>query len=335
MPSRICTGAMVAAFVFSYIAVRVLKKSHNSMLENQRILITGATGQVARPIAESLVKNNQVWAAARFSNPDARGELEAQGIKTATFTIGDADLAHLPDVDYVIHCGCNTDPKTSDEGMLNAEGTGFLMQRYQDVKGFFHMSSSSIYRDNPDPLAVIEEDAVLGGFSHYSHHYAMSKLATEAVVRYQALSLNLPTIIARLDVAYGEHGHGGVPMVLVDFMKNGWPYQRKADSESYCSPIYQDDITRQVQGLLAHAAVPAPVVNLGGDDPVSVEAMAAYIEEITGLKLTMNSGDNAMWQMKILDSNKRMELAGACEYGWKDGIRAAMRKRFPDIELKA
>lgn len=305
------------------------------MLENQKILVTGATGQVARPIAEALVGNNEVWAAARFSQPEAKTELEAQGIKTALFSIGDADLSHLPDVDYVIHCGCNTDPKTSEAGMLNAEGTGFLMQRYQGVKGFFHMSSSSIYRDNPDPEAVIAEDAVLGGFSHYSHHYAMSKLATEAVVRFQALSLNLPTIIARLDVAYGEHGHGGVPMVLVDFMKNGWPYQRKADSESYCSPIYQDDIIDQVQGLLEHAAVPAPVVNLGGDEPVSVEQMAAYIEEISGLSLTMTEGDNAMWQMKILDNRKRKALAGPCRFGWKAGIRAAMARRFPDIELRA
>jgi nucleoside-diphosphate-sugar epimerase len=303
------------------------------MLQNQKILVTGATGQVARPIAEALVSNNEVWAAARFSDPQAKAELEAKGIKTAVFSIGDADLGHLPDVDYVIHCGCNTDPKTADAGMLNAEGTGFLMQRYQEVKAFFHMSSSSIYRDNPDPQAVIAEDAVLGGFSHYSHHYAMSKLATEAVVRFQALALNLSTIIARLDVAYGEHGHGGVPMVLVDFMKNGWPYQRKADSESYCSPIYQDDIIDQVQGLLAHAAVPAPVVNLGGDEPVSVEQMAAYIEEITGLSLTMTEGDHAMWQMKILDNEKRKSLAGPCRYGWKEGIRAALGKRFPDIAL--
>lgn len=305
------------------------------MLENQRVLVTGATGQVARPIAEALVANNEVWAAARFSDPDARAALEAQGIKTTYFSIGESDLSHLPDVHYVIHCGCNTDPKTSEDGMAqNAEGTGFLMQRYRDVKAFFHMSSSSIYRDDPDPKAVIAEDAVIGGYSHYSPHYAMSKLATEAVVRFQARALELPTIIARLDVAYGQYGHGGVPMVLVDFMKNGWPYQRKAGSESYCSPIYQDDIIEQVQRLLVHAAVPAPVVNLGGDDPVSVEAIAAYLEEITGMTLKMTEGDHAMWQMKIVDNTRRVALAGPCRYGWKEGVRAALAKRYPELPLR-
>lgn len=305
------------------------------MLSNQRILVTGATGQVARPIAEALNRNNEVWAAARFSDPEARAALESQGIGTAYFSIGEADLSALPDVDYVIHCGCNTDPKTPEDGVAqNAEGTGFLMQRYQGVKAFFHMSSSSIYRDDPDPLAVIAEDATIGGYSTYSPHYAMSKLATEAVVRFQARALNLPTIISRLDVAYGVYGHGGVPLVLVDFMRNGWPYQRNAASESWCSPIYQDDIVLQVQGLIEHAAVPAPIVNLGGDQPVSIEQIAAYLEQITGLKLNMTEGDHATWQMKILDATQRQALAGPCQTDWHDGVRAALQVRHPDLELK-
>lgn len=305
------------------------------MLQNQRILVTGATGQVARPIAEALAKHNEVWAAARFSDADAKAELEAQGIRSAYFSIGEADLAHLPEVDYVIHCGCNTNPQSSEDGIAqNAEGTGFLMQRYAGVKAFFHMSSSSIYRDDPDPQAVISEDAVIGGYSHYSPHYAMSKLATESVVRFQARVLGLPTIIARLDVAYGHCGHGGVPMVLVDFMKNGWPYQRRADADSYCSPIFEDDIVDQVQGLIAHAAVPAPVVNLGGDDPVSVEEIADYLEQLTGMSLKMTSGEHAMWQMKIVDNTKRKALAGPCRYGWRDGVRTALQRRYPDLPLR-
>lgn len=305
------------------------------MLENQRILVTGATGQVARPIAEALAACNDVWAAARFSDAQAKSDLEAQGIHCAYFSIGEADLAHLPDVDYVIHCGCNTNPQSSEEGLAqNAEGTGFLMQRYRDVNAFFHMSSSSIYRDDPDPQAVITEDAVIGGYSHYSPHYAMSKLATEAVVRFQARALDLPTIIARLDVAYGHCGHGGVPMVLVDFMRNGWPYQRRADAESFCSPIFEDDIVALVQRLIAHAGVPAPVVNLGGDEPVSVEQLATYLEELTGLSLTMTTGDHAMWQMKIVDNTRRKALAGACQYGWREGVRAALERRYPDLALR-
>ncbi len=303
------------------------------MLEGLKILVTGATGQVARPIAEQLnANNNEVWAAARFSDATAKEELEAQGINTVFFSIGEADLSHLPDVDYVIHCGCNTDPKTPEDGMSqNAEGTGFLMQRYKDVKAFFHMSSSSVYGLTEDPVEVVSEDAQLGGFASYSPHYAMSKQSTEAVVRFQARALNLPTIIARLDVAYGTKGHGGAPLALVEFMKHGIPYHQAEAGKSYCSPIHEDDIVEQVQGLLLNAAVPAPIVNLGGDEAVAMEDMLEYIASLTGLTPTIETQPMATWQMTVLDNTRRKEMAGPCKVNWKDGIKRALEVRYPAL----
>jgi nucleoside-diphosphate-sugar epimerase len=301
-------------------------------LEGQKVLVTGATGQVARPIAEALNSNNEVWAAARFSDQTAKQELEAQGIRTVYFSIGEEDLSSLPDVDYVIHCGCDTNPSTAEIGISqNSQGTGFLMQRYQSAQAFFHMSSSSIYSLAEDAMKPVTESDALGGYSAYSPHYAMSKQVTEGVVRFQARVLQLPTIIARLDVAYGTCGHGGAPMALVEFMKHGIPYHRSTHGESFCSPIYQDDIINQVQGLLGHAAVPAPVVNLGGDEVVSMEEMIAFIESLTGQTLKIEDRDLATWQMTVLDDTLRTKLAGPCETSWKDGIRASMEVRYPDL----
>ena len=79
----------------------------------------------------------------------------------------------------------------------------------------------------PDEKAVVSEDAVLGGYSAYSEHYAMSKLVAEGVVRFMARELNLPTTIARLDVAYGLHGHGGLPNVLCMLMQGGSAIQTR------------------------------------------------------------------------------------------------------------
>lgn len=300
------------------------------MLQNQKILVTGATGQVARPIAEALVKNNQVWAAARFSDPKAKQELEAQGIKTVSFTMGDEDLAYMPDVDYVIHCGANTFPKTPEIGISdNAEGTGFLMKRYRNAKAFFHMSSDSVYRDSEDPKTLIDESAGLGGYSVYAPHYAMSKLVSEGVVRFQARELQLPTVIARLDVAYGLCGHGGVPTVLYQFMQGGMAYTQKDNGESYCCPIHESDIIEQVQGLIAHASTPALTVNLGGDEVVTVEEMIRYIESLTGLSMKIKTGELASWQMKVVDPALRKKLAGPCKVKWQDGIRQILETRFP------
>ncbi len=300
------------------------------MINDSRVLVTGATGQVARPIAQQLNAGNQVWAAARFSDAKAKEELEAQGIETVVFHMGEEDLSHMPDVDYVIHCGVNAFPETPDSAITeNAEGTGFLMKRYRDARAFFHMSSDSIYRDNPDPQAVIDESATLGGYSAYSPHYAMSKLATEAVVRFQARELQLPTVIARLDVAYGLHGHGGVPTVLYQMMQGGAKYTRKLNGESFCCPIHEDDIVQQVQGLVEHASVPALTVNLGGDEITSVEEIIRYIESLTGLRMVIDEGELATWQMKIVDPTLRRQLAGPCTVKWKDGLHQILETRFP------
>lgn len=300
-------------------------------IEGKRILVTGATGQVAGLLTEQLAQHNEVYAAARFTDGKAKAALESKGVRTAYFSMGDSDLSGLPDVDYVFHCGCNTSPKSPEIGMAqNAEGTGFLMQRYRKVAAFFHMSSSSVYRVPSGSAVPTKETDLLGGFSVYGPHYAMSKLATEAVVRFQARALSLPTLIARLDVAYGSRGHGGVPMVLYELMKHGQPYTRSSAGESFCSPIHEEDIAEQVQRLILKAAVPAPIVNLGGDEPVSAEQMIRYLEELTGLSCKIEIADDATFGMKVLDNTLRKQLAGPCRVSWKDGVRRALVARHPD-----
>ncbi|MAG30238.1 MAG: dehydratase [Deltaproteobacteria bacterium] len=301
------------------------------MLEGQRILVTGATGQVARPLTEKLTEKNQVWAGARFTDAEAKRALEEQGVRTVYFSMGDEDLSALPDVDYVFHCGANTNPATPEIGLVqNGEGAGFLMQRYRDVKGFLHMSSSSVYRVPPSGSEPVREDHELGGHAGYSPHYAMSKLAGEAIVRFQSRALSLPTIIARLDAAYGACGHGGVPMILYDMMKAGAGYTRSEAGDSYCSVIHEDDIAEQVQNLILEADVPARIVNLGGDEVVSVEEVIAYIEELTGLEMKIEKAEDASWGMKVLDNRLRKELAGPCRVTWKEGVRRSLSARHPD-----
>ncbi|MBY0399326.1 NAD(P)-dependent oxidoreductase [Myxococcota bacterium] len=300
-------------------------------IEGKRILVTGATGQVAGHLTEQLARKNEVHAAARFTDAKAKAELESKGVRTVYFSMGEAELSSLPDVDYVFHCGCNTSPKSPEIGMAqNAEGTGFLMQRYRTVRAFFHMSSSSVYRVPASKREPTKETDMLGGFSNYGPHYAMSKLATEAVVRFQARALNLPTVIARLDVAYGRRGHGGVPMALYEMMKHGAAYTRAASGESFCSPIHEEDIARQAERLILKAAVPAPIVNLGGDEAVSVEEMIRYVEALTGLTMKVDVADEATWGMKVLDATLRQQLAGPCEVAWRDGVRRALAARHPD-----
>lgn len=83
--------------------------------------------------------------------------------------------------------------------------------------------------------------------------------------------------------------------------------------------------------MVEHAAVPAPIVNLGGDEAVSMEEIIAYIESITDLKIPVETHELASWQMTVLDNAKRKSMAGPCKVHWKDGIRSAMEVRYPDL----
>lgn len=61
------------------------------MLRDEKILITGPGGRIAFGIASSLVSDNEVWGAARFSEPGSREMVESLGVTTRV-----VDIANLP-----------------------------------------------------------------------------------------------------------------------------------------------------------------------------------------------------------------------------------------------
>jgi nucleoside-diphosphate-sugar epimerase len=67
------------------------------MVQDRKVLVTGATGQIAGPIAENFAQTNEVWCAARFSDLTRKAQLEALGVKTVLWDMdsGDADRHHL------------------------------------------------------------------------------------------------------------------------------------------------------------------------------------------------------------------------------------------------
>ena len=74
------------------------------MLSGEKILITGAGGMVAFPIADFLARDNQVWGVSRFGNQAQRDRLNALGITTRSIDLVDGDLSELPDdFTYVLH----------------------------------------------------------------------------------------------------------------------------------------------------------------------------------------------------------------------------------------
>ena len=111
------------------------------MLTGKRILITGPTGQVARPLVAALAPVNEVFTLARFSKAEDRASIEALGAHTIATDLADGSLEQVPqDLDYVLNLAVVKSGDFEYDLRANAGGVGRLMLRTRGVKGFLHFS---------------------------------------------------------------------------------------------------------------------------------------------------------------------------------------------------
>jgi len=297
--------------------------------EGRKILVTGPTGQVGFPVARAFAKSNEVWGVARFSDAAKRQALEEAGVRCVSLDLEKGEFTGLPrDFDYVLHLGVFR--AAGDDFDLdfrnNAEGTGRLMSHCRDAKGFLHVSSTAVYQSAGH--APLTETSPLGDNHRVMMTtYSITKIATEAVVRFAAREFGLPTVICRLCVPYGDNG--GWPYYHLLAMKHGAAIQVHENKPSIYSLIHEDDIIRTIPALLGTASVPANIVNWGGNEKVSIEEWTAYIGELTGLAPRLDYTRDCL-ESVVIDDTKLRAAAGPLQVHWKDGIRRMITARNPE-----
>src|SRR4029079_5880520 len=73
-------------------------------LKGEKILVTGPAGQIAFPLCESLVADNDVWGIARFSDAGTRERADSIGVTPRAIDLASGDFGDLPDdFTYVLH----------------------------------------------------------------------------------------------------------------------------------------------------------------------------------------------------------------------------------------
>lgn len=301
------------------------------MLSDKKVLITGATGQIGRPIAERLVGDNEVWCAARFSDPALRRELEELGIKTCTWSISSNDLSEIPeDFTHVLHAAYVIIEAQHDVAVrVNAESTGLLMQHCQRAESFVFVSASAVY-ERQEPEHLYAETDPLGGLATYMPSYPVAKIASEGVVHAAARMLSLPSTIARMNIGYGMASHGGVPVMFCQQILANDPIGVPFGYHNWGSPISEVDIAEQASGpLFDIAAVPVALINWAGDDAVSHPQLAEYIGELTGIAPRYVESE-ITFDSFASDNTRRHELIGACKVPWREGVRDTLARHFPD-----
>src|SRR4029077_4069660 len=104
-------------------------------LDGARILVTGATGQVALPVALALAAHNNVVAVARFKDAAKRDRLEAAGIQCVSVDLAEGAFDGVPtDFDYVCNFAVVKSGKWDVDIAGNAEAAGFLLADHPDPR---------------------------------------------------------------------------------------------------------------------------------------------------------------------------------------------------------
>jgi nucleoside-diphosphate-sugar epimerase len=297
-------------------------------LNGKRILVTGPTGQVARPLVAALSAHNEVFALARFSKPEDRAAIEALGARTIAADLASDPLQAVPaDLDYVLNLAV---VKSGDFGYdlrANAEGVGRLMLRTRGVKAFLHFSSTAVYEYAGH--APRREDAPLGD-NHRAMFptYSIAKIAAETVVRFTAREFGIPATIARLSVPYGNNG--GWPWYHLMMMQHGVPIEIHPERPNVYNPLHERDCLAKIPALLAAASTDATTVNFGGSQPVAIEEWCAYLAELTGFEPKFQENPKAFGSLQI-DTTKLHALCGPTAVDWKDGIREMVQTLAPQL----
>jgi len=299
-------------------------------LSGKTIVITGATGQVAEPVAVALAKENEVIGAARFRDDVARSRLEAAGVRCVPIDLASGDVSGLPvDADYVVNFAVAKSNDWNIDLDANCGGLASLMEHHQNAKAFIHCSSTAVYK--PMGHHVFAEEDQLGD-SHavwpFLRTYSICKIAAEATARWAARRFELPTTIARLSVPYGDRG--GWPAIHLEMMLNGGAIPVHIDAPSVYHPLHEEDIFGMIPSLLAAARVPATVVNWGGDEGVSIEAWCGYLSELTGIEARFEPTASTIDSVQI-DLSRMHALVGTTTVAWRDGLRRMVATRHPEL----
>ncbi|MDE2301106.1 MAG: NAD(P)-dependent oxidoreductase [Sphingomonadales bacterium] len=298
-----------------------------AILSGKRILVTGASGLVAHPVAVELAKDNEVFALARFSDPAQKRALEEAGAKTIAFDMAEEDLSPLPEaVDVVINYAVLPPNHGNRAYEVNVAATGRLARRYRDAQAFVHGSTGSLYEYQGErPLR--EDDAY--GLHSAGENYAASKIASEYLLKHLSVDYGLPVTLIRIFSFYGPRG-GGVTQ-RVDQVLRGEPVSVYPGVKNWHTPLYESDYVEKTIGCATIAKVGCEIVNVGGSEAITTQDYCRIAGEIVGREpiFVENGRSWPIWA----DTTRMERLLGPSKVSVRAGIEriiASASQRLPN-----
>lgn len=235
------------------------------------ILILGVGGKMGPSLArlaQNAVRegglNKRIIGVSRFSNEEARRELEDAGIETISCDLlNDAELMKLPHADNIIYMAGNKFGTTGREHFtwgMNTYLPGRVAEKYKDSR-IVVFSSGNIYPFMPIGSGGASESITPEPIGEY----AQSTLGRERIFEYHSHKNGTPMLFYRLnyaiDMRYG---------VLLEIAKSVHEQRAINLTMGHANVIWQGDANQMALRCLTECTNPPSIMNITGPETMSI-----------------------------------------------------------------
>jgi len=262
-----------------------------------RVLITGGAGFIGSHLSEAyLNRGDEVYviddlSTGSLSNIDHLGRNPMFHFVNDTILNREAVLEITGICDVVVHLAAAVGVRLIIEEPLksihtNIAGTEIVLELANKFrKKILIASTSEVYgRNSKVPLS--EDDARIYGSSAVARwSYAATKAMDEFLALAYYRNKQLPVIIARFFNTIGPRQTGRYGMVAPRFagqaLRNQ-PITIYGDGKQTRTFTYVEDVVRGIMALLDEPKAVGEIFNVGGDEEISINDLAARIRSMAG-----------------------------------------------------
>ena len=262
-------------------------------MANMKILITGGAGFIGSHLSELLASdNNQVIILDNYSTGSKKNLESNKNIKIIQGSILDKELVNtlMSQVSVCYHLAAALGVKNIIDYPLesfetNIKGSEIVLNSAAKCRVRTLLTSSSeIYGKNPNQPLTEESDRVLGSPKVARWSYSESKAIDEFYAFQLHKGQGLPITIARLFNTVGIRQSGNYGMVLPRFVAaalTNKPLIVYGDGTQSRTFSAVSDVVLALRALVASDLTIGEVFNVGGDQLITIENLAAKVIEKT------------------------------------------------------
>ncbi|MDO8683666.1 MAG: NAD(P)-dependent oxidoreductase [Armatimonadota bacterium] len=289
-------------------------------MNGQKVLVLGASGLIGSAVAMELAGDNEVHGLSRFRDEAIAARLEERGIKLIRMDAAKSNFDELSgDYDYVFNeilmPPGECDKRPSEAFETHAFTNANILRRFRNCKGIVLGSTGSVYRPSDVPAT---EDAPLGrNVTESLENYVLSKICGDQFAEYFSKVYNIPVAILRYYQPYTDNPRRPSYSGYIRAITQGEPISA---SHTLINPMFISDVAELTVKAAEVCSSPANIINVGGEEIVSLEQLATMIGEALGKAPVFKPSSDKASESWICDSSKRIQLLGREKVSLREGM---------------